>query len=339
MASNFFSIEFDERYIKIIDISTNNNFYQLNYIGKIDVSGDFYSSDLEKTIENQAKLIRNFITNLNINKKNVVISIPSYYTYHQIFEMPLLKEKELISAIKYQADQFIPTPLNETNIDLEIIKEDIKNKKLLILVAAAPKKIIEKIQSTIELSGLIPIAIETQISSTARLFTNIYDKKKILGTNNFLMINFNYYSSSFISFSNQDQLIINKIHNTAIGYNLFFKELLTNTSLDEVKIYDFLKNYQPNNKSTINLEEIFQPLVNEFVNEINRFINDNNYKNIFIINEIVNFPIFINLLSKKTPNLNLQVLSPQFLFQKNSLLETVNHELPLYFSTIGTDLR
>lgn len=340
MANNFFSIEFDERYIKIIDIRKKGDLFELKYIGKIDLLNDFFSSDLEKTIETQANLLKNFLENLNINIKNVVISIPNYYTYHQILEMPMLKEKELLSAIKYQADQFIPTSLNETNIDIEVINEDIQNKKLLILVAAAPKKIIEKVQSTIELTGLIPMAIETQISSTARFFVYFLENQSFdnYDDNDLILIHFDYQSTTLMNFKSKSK-ILTKIHNVPIGFNLFFKEISINTNLDKEKISDFFKNYQPDKNSALSLDQILKPLVNELTFEINRFISNSNPKNIFFINEIINFPYLLNLLNKGFQNITFEIINPQQFFLKNSLLDTVTYELPLYFSIIGTDLR
>ncbi|GIW64921.1 MAG: hypothetical protein KatS3mg092_0854 [Patescibacteria group bacterium] len=336
MASNFFSIEFDERYIKIIDLKRLGNLYKINYIGKIEILKDFYSSDLEKTIDQQANLLKKFIENLSVNKKNVVVSIPNYYTYHQIFEMPILKEKELISAIKYQADQFIPMPIEETNIDLEIIKEDQINKKLLIMVVAAPKKLIAKVQSTLELSGLIPEAIETQLTSSSRLVSEFLDKK--INEDEIVLINFDFYSSTFLSFKNKP-LILSKNHNISLGYQLFLKEISINTGFDENKVEELLKNYQLNQSISFPLENIIKPLINELTSEINKFIINDSPEIIYFTNEIVNFPYLINLISQKLPNIVFKILSPETIIEKNQLVNTISFELPLYFSIIGTDLR
>ncbi len=336
MASNFFSIEFDERYIKIIDLQRVGDLYKVNYIGKIEILKDFYSSDLEKIVDEQANLLKKFVENLNINKKNVVVSIPNYYTYHQIFEMPILKEKELISAIKYQADQFIPMPIEETNIDLEIIKENQINKKLLIMVVAASKKLIAKVQSTLELSGLIPESIETQLTSSSRLVSEFLDKK--INENEIVLINFDYYSSTLLSFKNKP-FILSKNHNISLGYQLFLKEISINTGFDEKKVEELLKNYQPNQSISFPLENIIKPLVNELISEINKFIMNDSPKTIYFTNEIVSFPYLINLISQKLPNIVFKILSPESIIEKNQLVNTISFELPLYFSIIGTDLR
>lgn len=340
MADNFFSIEFGERFIKIIDIKKSGDLYEINYIGKIEIIKNFYTSDLEKIIEEQAELIRKFIDTLGINKRNVVASINNNLAYHQIIEMPVLKEKELISAIKYQADQFIPMPIDEVNIDLEIIKEDEKNKKMFILVVAASKKVIEKIQNTIEASGLIPNAIETKLSSSARFVNYFY--KNILNNypecSDLVLIDFDYFSSNF-SYFEESPFIIKKIHNISFGYNLFLKEISVNLDLDEKKSADLLKNYRSDNDSSYQIEKIINPLLKEFILEINRFIISKKPSLIFFTNEIINFPELIFLLKKQLDNIDLKILNPSLFLKKNSLTEAVLHEIPLYFSVIGTNLR
>ena len=83
--------------------------------------------------------------------------------------MPKLKEKELIAAIRYQADEFIPMAIDETNLDLEVLKEDDKTNKMLIFIVASPKKLVEKIQKTVEMADFVPTTLENELSAVARL--------------------------------------------------------------------------------------------------------------------------------------------------------------------------
>ena len=117
-----------------------------------------------ENIEDEVTQIRKLIGSLKISK-NVSLIIPDALTYSQILTMPFLNEKELISAIKYQADQFIPMPIEET-IDIEVIEEitgENKKEKSLLLIVAAPKKVIEKVQTTAELAGLNPESVENEL--------------------------------------------------------------------------------------------------------------------------------------------------------------------------------
>ena len=183
MADNFFSLDIDEKFTKLAEAKKSGDVLEVTALGKTETSEFFYTGNLEKNIEAEVTQIKKLLETLNITKKNVNLIIPDALTYSQIVSMPLLNEKELISAIKYQADQFIPMPIEETNIDIEVIDEDQQEKKVLLLIVAAPKKVIEKIQTTVELAGLNPESVENELSSNSRFlasfYRNILDQYKV----------------------------------------------------------------------------------------------------------------------------------------------------------------
>jgi len=333
MADTFFSINFKERYLTFSEARKEGDLLDVISLGKTDIITNYYNSDLEKDIEAQANLIVNLVKNFKISKKNVNIIIPNLYTYHQILETPILKEKELISAMKYQADQFIPMPIDETNIDLEIIKEDKVQKKLLILVVAAPKKLIEKIQTTVELAGLIPESIETELSSSCRFVSELLIKSK--KEKNFILVDFGYTSSQLSYFEND---LITSTHNVSIGYQLFLKELMVNGNLDEKKATEILKNFSQTSSSSLPIETIISPLLNEIKFEIQRFISSKNPNAIYFADEIINFPGLTSFITKDF-SLPVEILNPTLVLKKTSLVNALNYELPLYIEVFGGNLR
>ncbi|MCS7093391.1 MAG: pilus assembly protein PilM [Patescibacteria group bacterium] len=340
MAGNFFSIELNNQRLKVISLNRVDKNYEIDKIGSIKVLPDYFSSNLEKTINDQAKIISEFFANLEIKKKNVVITLADNLVYHQILEMPLLKEKELISALKYQADQFIPMSIEEVNLDLEVIKEDKERKKVLIFVAACPKKTIEKIQNTIELAGYFPIAIETTLSSLARLLDYLSKKivEKYPGTDSLLLINFENDFST-LTFFDQFPFLIKKNRTILIGYQLLLKELMINFDFSEDKAIDFLTNYRPDQNSSFPVSKVVRPLIRELSEEINRFILSEKPSIIFFVGQIGKCPSLIDFLQQNLPSIKLEILNPCHFLRKNPLAESLLSELPSYFSAIGSELR
>lgn len=338
MADNYFCLDISERFIKLVDSKKNNEIIEINSIGKVDSKVDFFSINTEKSINEQANIINQLVKNLKINKKNVNIIIPDSITYNQVLTMPALNEKELISAIKYQADQFIPMPIEETNIDIEIIEEFKNENKILILIVAAEKKLIEKIQTTIELAGLIPESIESELSSNARFFQEM--NKKIINQQtkeNLLLINFDYNSSS-ISYFNDEKLTLKENHNLTFGYQLFLKEIKVNTDVDEKKAVEILQVFTLDQPSSYPIETIIAPLLREFVLEIKRFIGLKKIDRIYFINQIINFPSLPYLI-KKHIDLPIEIFNPYNLIKKSTLIDQLKNYLPLYISAISGNFR
>ncbi len=336
MADNFFSIDIGEKYTQLADAKKVGDLLEVYAIGKVETKEGFFTTELEKTMEEQADSINKLISSLKISKKNVNVIIPDSLTYNQILTMPYLNEKELISAIKYQADQFIPMPIEETNIDLEIIEEYKTEKKILILIVAAAKKLIEKIQTTVELAGLIPESVETELSANSRFLLE-FDKKIIAaGKQNILLINFGVNSTN-LSYFDEAKPTLKESHNLALGFQLFLKEIRVNTDTDEKKAFDILKSYLPDHPSSYPVETIIAPLLKEFVLELKRFISTKKPSAIYFIGNIANFSGLTSLIQKEL-SIPTALINPLSFIKKTPLVESMSQELPFFISTFGGNL-
>ena len=150
MAKDFFVLDIGESLTKIGDVHVAGGKFVADAIGMLETEPLFFKSDTDASLEKQGEAIKKLVEQLKIKKKNVHIILPDSSTFSRFVEMPKLNEKELLSAIKYQADQFIPMPLDETNIDIEVIHEDRQTSKLLTLISAAPKKLIGRVENMVE---------------------------------------------------------------------------------------------------------------------------------------------------------------------------------------------
>src|SRR3989339_573325 len=289
MADNYLCLDIGERFTKIADIKKSGETIKIFSLGKIETNEYFYSTDIEKNLDIQSQNIKKLVDSLKITKKNVNVVIPGSFTYNQILVMPSLNEKELVSAIKYQADQFIPMPIEETNIDLEIIEEYKTEKKLLILIVAAPKKLIEKIQTTIEYAGFIPESIENELSASSRLISQ-FNKKFFLPDQEGVMVANFGLNSTTLAYFDPISSNIKESHNFSVGYHLFLKEISVNADTDEKKSLEILRVFDNKSNSTYLVEKITGPLIREFTSEVKRFVADKKISVIYIFNQIFLFP-------------------------------------------------
>lgn len=334
---DFFSLEISEKYIKILDSDIVNNKVKINSIGKIEINNDFFNSILEKEIYNQASLINQLFNQLKITKKNVNIIIPDSVTYNQVVKMPYLNEKELISAIKYQADQFIPIPIDNANIDIEIIEENKEKKEIELLIVAAEKKIIEKVQTVIELAGLIPESIETEVSTYARLIEKFNNRIISSLSGSFLLINFSLNNSILYLFDNLTYLL-KQTHNIPLGYLLFLKEVKINTDNDEIKSSEILKNFNINEPSSLPIKKIINPILKEYILELKKFINLKNIKTIFLTNQISFFPSLVKILEEEI-QIPIKTIEPSAFIENIESYNNIIGELNLYLSLIGGNIK
>lgn len=330
-----------ENCIRIADIRTEAKQMEITALTYQDSARSILIDDSEKGLQNRAKLIEKLVLNLKTKKKGVKVVIPDGLTFSQIIEMPRLREKELLSAIKYQADQFIPMPLDETVIDLEILYEDKVNKKLLVLIVASPQKLIGQITDTIAMSGLYPESIENELSAIGR-FLSFYSQTTDIGSTIFFNLGF---QTSSLYFYNPKLKLITDIHNYKLGYQLFLKELEINTNLDPEKGLEAIKKIGLTKDGSIDTEAILKPVIEELVKEIAGFT--------ITIKEKYSLPkidqiCLINLASSVN-NIALKIQSylggiPVSLFnissviKKNPISQSLNNEFSSFISLAGATL-
>lgn len=269
MANEYFSLEFGDSFIRVADGEYDGQKIEFSAIALHEEPISFFTSQNEKSIDQASNIVEKLLTSLKIQKKMVNIILPDTYSYSQILSMPSLKEKELLSAIRYQADQFIPLPIDESSLDLDILYEDKANKTLLILIVAASQNVIDIAGRIVEKIGLIPQTIENEISATSRLVTTVFRQTR--PKQPLIFVNFGYYSTS-LYFYNPTLNLISNIYNFKSGYDLFLREVQVNFNLDQPKAADALKNIGMAAGNSLDINTILQPVFKEFLVEIEKFI-------------------------------------------------------------------
>lgn len=269
MANDYFSVELGDSYIRVADGEVKDQKINLTSLGFIDIPLTFFTVQNQKTIDEAAAALEKLIISLKIQKKLTNIIIPDTYTYSQILPMPHLKEKELLSAIKYQADQFIPLPLEEATLDLDIIYEDKEKKSLLILIVVAAQNLVDLVGRIVERVGLIPQNIENEVSAVSRLINTVYKEQPFKQPT--IFINLGYYSTGLYYYDPLLKLI-SHIHNFKIGLDLFSREAQVNFNLDKQKVTEALKSIGLAQNGSLNLSEVLAPAFNEFSGEVEKFI-------------------------------------------------------------------
>lgn len=103
----------------------------------------------------------------NISTHRVAIAVPASRTYNRGIKLPKLPAKELAEAVRLEAEQYIPMPLDELYLDYSIISRT--EKDLDLFAVAVPKKIIDSHLMLARMLGLEVVAMETTIGAASRL--------------------------------------------------------------------------------------------------------------------------------------------------------------------------
>ncbi len=103
-----------------------------------------------------------------ITTRRVSVALPAARTFTRSLSLPKMNNKDLLEAVRLEAEQYIPVPIDELYMDYEVVRRT--DKEIELLAVAVPKKIVDSYMQLLRLLGLEVVALETTISAGSRLF-------------------------------------------------------------------------------------------------------------------------------------------------------------------------
>lgn len=167
---DFFGLDIGAHSIKIAQLKHKSDGFHLVAFGSGPSTGKGLLSEAESDLVNLAEAIKKILQEAKIKTKNVAAAFPQDRVFTRVVTVPKLSEEELVSALKWEAEQFIPVPLKEITLAHQVVgqvSKDSKEKTRVILVAVS-NHLIEKMIKVLETAGLTPVTLETEIISMAR---------------------------------------------------------------------------------------------------------------------------------------------------------------------------
>lgn len=104
----------------------------------------------------------------DITTRRAALTVPVSRTFTRAIKLPSLSRQELGEAVRLEAEQYIPVPLDSLYLDYSVVYSDKKETELLAV--AIPKAIVDSNVLLAKLLGIEPIIIEPTASAAARLF-------------------------------------------------------------------------------------------------------------------------------------------------------------------------
>lgn len=164
-------LDIGSKTIKIVELEKARGVYKLKASGIIGYKSSTpeHLTD-DKEIAVLSDVIRKLHREAKIIGREVVVSIPETQVYTRMIRFPLLTDSEIASAIKWEAEQYIPFPIEEAVIDYQIIdkNENATPPQVYVLLIAAPKLLVNRYIKLLAMSKLEMVAIETELMAISR---------------------------------------------------------------------------------------------------------------------------------------------------------------------------
>jgi type IV pilus assembly protein PilM len=164
-------LDIGSKTIKIVELEKTRDSFKLKASGIIGYKSNTpeHLTD-DKEIAVLSDVIRKLHKEAKIVSREVVVSIPETQVYTRMIRFPLLTDSEISSAVKWEAEQYIPFPIEEAVIDYQIIDrhENATPPQVYVLLIAAPKLLVNRYVKLINMCKLELVAIETELMAIAR---------------------------------------------------------------------------------------------------------------------------------------------------------------------------
>ncbi|MBN1263271.1 MAG: type IV pilus assembly protein PilM [Candidatus Pacebacteria bacterium] len=170
---DFFGLDIGSHNLKLVQLKKQKDKFKVVALGLAPTPKSL-ESEAESDLVGVAEGIKRLITATKVSCQYVVSALPEDKVFTRVVEFPQMKEKELESALKWEAEQYVPIPLSEAVIDYQIITETGKSKtgqtsdKLEAFLVAAPKSLVNKYVRVMNLAGLKLVSLETEMVSLSR---------------------------------------------------------------------------------------------------------------------------------------------------------------------------
>lgn len=163
--------------IKIVELVKKGNNIVLSSLGSIPTPPRGLISDVPLDEQAVVDILLKLMKEMKVNSRGVHASLPESSVFTRVIDLPNLTEKELSSSIKWEAEQYIPLPIDKVNIDYAILTRNNEANSMKVLLIAAPLVLIEKYTRIFESANLEILSLETDAIASCRVIPKSLPEK------------------------------------------------------------------------------------------------------------------------------------------------------------------
>lgn len=164
--TSHFGLDIGTGQVRLVQLKGGPSKYSLTAFGSATIPHGLSQSDSKLDSQKLAKIITELVKSSGVDTKNVVSSIPGTSVYNAVVKMPPMSQSELSKAIHYQAEQNIPTKIEDVKYDWQVIKQDPDTKELVVMIIAGNKG---KIARTMEMFGYADLEVQALETATVAI--------------------------------------------------------------------------------------------------------------------------------------------------------------------------
>jgi type IV pilus assembly protein PilM len=169
---NCLGVDIGSSAIKIVELSRAGERIKMEAYGELKAEAIYekpFRSFEKNTLLFQtmdiARAVAGIIDEAKMVSRRSVFSIPDFSTFYTVFDLPYMSPPEVPQAVRFQARQQIPVPLDEVSLDWLVIQSGtaVQPKSVKVLLVAVPNEIINQYQEIARIAKLELYALEAEV--------------------------------------------------------------------------------------------------------------------------------------------------------------------------------
>jgi type IV pilus assembly protein PilM len=197
-----------------------------------------------------------------ITTNRVVFSIPESKSFVRVIRMNTMSEQELENAVLFEAEAYIPLPMDQVYFDWQILRHDTGGMDVLLI--ASPKEFVNKYIDVFEAANLKIVAIEVESQSVVRA---LVPKDNV---SNLLIADLDAYKTALVMVVQGNLQFTSSI---PIAGNVFTDRIAQGLGIPADKAEAIKREYGvANSEAYPNMESYLLPAVNDLAAEIKNIL-------------------------------------------------------------------
>lgn len=142
--------------VKLLELSRDDEQYRVQSFGATGLTAEAVTEKQITDPEAVGRAINGLIAQAGTRTRDAAIAVSGSSVITKVIQMPAsLKDEDMEQQIRFEADQYIPYPVEEVNLDFQVLGPTEKDPHLVdVLLAACRSDTIEMRQAALELAGL-----------------------------------------------------------------------------------------------------------------------------------------------------------------------------------------
>ena len=220
-----------------------------------------------------------------------VASLPESKSFVRVIQIPKMSETEADSAVPYEAENFIPLPIDQVYLDWQTLGDS--GDKMNILIIASPKEFVEKYLDILDKAGVKTVGLEVESQSCHRALVSG-------GTETLLLVDLGAFRTSLMMVEDGN---LQFTSNIAVSGNSFTESIARSLGVSSAKAEDVKKKVGISNTAEYpNVKTALLPVLNnlsEVIKNILKFHSEHSGKQVTKVllmggsSKLMNLPEFL----------------------------------------------